>query len=263
MNLNDITPLIITYNEESNIARCLSRLGWARQILVVDSGSTDQTLALCAAHPQVSVLQRPFDSFAGQCNFGLTQITTPWVLSLDADYLMPAEMVDEIHQLAEVPSTKAYRCHFIYAVLGKPLRGALYPQRAVLVQRDSVGYVDDGHAHRLKLIDPQADVADLQNPLTHDDRKPISRWFSNQGKYAQLEAKKLRLTATGDLRLIDRLRRLCWVAPLLNLGVCLFLKGAAFEGRAGWYYASQRFVAEIMISIALLDADLRAVEDKE
>ena len=83
----EITVLIITYNEARNIERVLSKLGWAQRILVVDSGSTDGTLELLAAHANVDVVHRPFDTFADQCNFGLQQVWTPWALSLDADYV--------------------------------------------------------------------------------------------------------------------------------------------------------------------------------
>src|SRR5262249_57388185 len=81
-----ITPLIITLDEAPNIGRTLDKLGWARRIVVVDSGSTDGTLELLRGYPQVDVVQHPFADFAAQCNFGLTQVATNWVLSLDADY---------------------------------------------------------------------------------------------------------------------------------------------------------------------------------
>src|SRR5437868_14025848 len=84
--LDQITPLIITHNEAPNIERTLKKLVWAKRILLIDSSSTDDTLALARRHPQVDVVEHSFSDFASQCNFGLGQIATPWVLSLDADY---------------------------------------------------------------------------------------------------------------------------------------------------------------------------------
>lgn len=78
--LAQLTPLLLTYNEEPNIDRTLGGLGWARRIVVIDSGSSDRTLELLAAYSQVEVLTRSFDSFANQCNFGLQHIDTPWML---------------------------------------------------------------------------------------------------------------------------------------------------------------------------------------
>ena len=80
------TVLVLSFNEAPNLARCLDRLDWAPRILLVDSGSTDETLEIAGRYANVEVVHRPFDSFASQCNFGLGLIETPWVLSLDADY---------------------------------------------------------------------------------------------------------------------------------------------------------------------------------
>src|SRR5262249_42070509 len=96
--LENITPLFITYNEEQNIGRALEKVTWAREIVVVDSGSTDATLEIVRAHSQAKLVQRDFDSFADQCNFGLTQIKTDWVLSLDADYIVTDELLSEIRE---------------------------------------------------------------------------------------------------------------------------------------------------------------------
>ena len=85
--LEKITPLILTYNEAPNIRRTLEHLTWAKEIIVIDSYSTDETLEILSAIPQVKVFQRKFDSFAVQCNYGLEKITSEWVLSLDADYV--------------------------------------------------------------------------------------------------------------------------------------------------------------------------------
>src|SRR5438270_13866515 len=83
----DITPLILTFNEEENIARTIGKLSWAKEVVVIDSGSTDRTIELArATHPNVRIVERIFDTHAAQWNFGLAQVRTPWVLSLDADY---------------------------------------------------------------------------------------------------------------------------------------------------------------------------------
>src|SRR2546430_16708663 len=96
--LDQITPIILTYNEAPNIGRTLEQLGWARDIVVVDSFSDDETLEIVSSLPQARVFQRKFDSFAGQCNFGLTEtgINSEWVLSLDADYVLTPELIEEI-----------------------------------------------------------------------------------------------------------------------------------------------------------------------
>jgi glycosyltransferase involved in cell wall biosynthesis len=102
--IEEITPMIITYNEEANIARTLDRLIWAHRILVIDSGSTDGTLDIIRSYPQAEVIHRPFEDFASQCNFGITQVITTWVLSLDADYELSDELVAKLNSLRPDPT---------------------------------------------------------------------------------------------------------------------------------------------------------------
>src|SRR5919198_6665657 len=81
--LDQISVLILTYNEAPNIGRTIHRLTWAKRIVVIDSGSTDETVEMILRYPQAEVVRRSFDDFATQCNFGLSQISSEWVLSLD------------------------------------------------------------------------------------------------------------------------------------------------------------------------------------
>ena len=100
--LNDITPLILTFNEAPNIERTLGQLAWARDVVIVDSMSTDRTRELATArHPGVRWFERPFTTHAEQWNFGLeeTSISTEWVLALDADFVLSDALVEELKQL--------------------------------------------------------------------------------------------------------------------------------------------------------------------
>jgi glycosyltransferase involved in cell wall biosynthesis len=99
--LDHITPVLLTRNEEQNIGCTLSRLGWAKDIVVVDSGSTDGTLAILAECTNVRVFNRPFDTHAKQWRYAVeeTQIVTDWILRLDADYQVSDELVSELAQL--------------------------------------------------------------------------------------------------------------------------------------------------------------------
>src|SRR5215510_5257772 len=112
--VDDITPLLITYNEIANIERTLARLGWARRILVIDSGSTDGTLDVLARDPRIEVRHRPFDSFAEQCNFGLSQVGSEWVLSMDADYELSDALIAELARLQPSAEQMGYSAAFVY-----------------------------------------------------------------------------------------------------------------------------------------------------
>src|ERR1044072_4263961 len=99
--LDQITRLILTYNEAPNIARALGRLSWAREVVVVDSYSADETVEIAKSFPNVRLVQRAFDSHRNQWEFGLkeTDISTPWVLALDADYVVTDELIEELRRL--------------------------------------------------------------------------------------------------------------------------------------------------------------------
>jgi glycosyltransferase involved in cell wall biosynthesis len=255
-----ITPLVLTYNEAPNIARTLARLSWARRIVVIDSGSTDATLALLRNYPQVDVFERPFTDFAAQCNFGLAQVQTPWVLSLDADYELSDGLVAEIGALVADADVAGYRAQFVYRIYGRPLRGSLYPPRTVLYRKDQARYHNEGHGHRIGIA---GEVKALHHVIFHDDRKPLARWFASQQRYAAEEARHICAKQPHELTRADRLRRMAWPAPLGVPFYTLFAKGCILDGWAGWFYALQRLVAESLIALAVLDRRLRGAPNDE
>jgi glycosyltransferase involved in cell wall biosynthesis len=251
---SQITPMVITFNEAENISRCLDRLRWARQVLVVDSGSTDATLEIARRYDNVTVVHRAFDDFAAQCNFGLTQIASAWVLSLDADYELSSDLASELQHLIE-SAAAGYSARFVYRMYGTPLTASLYPPRVVLYRRSAAVYRNEGHGHRV-VIDGV--VSGLRYPIFHDDRKSLSRWLASQLKYARLEAEHLVGAPRSELGRIDRIRLMAWPAPVLVPLYTAFVKRCIFDGWAGWYYVLQRACAETLIAIEIVDRRLRA-----
>lgn len=260
--LNRITPLILTYNEAPNIERTLEQLRWAGDIVVVDSFSNDETLDIVLRFPQARVFQRKFDNFASQCNFGLTEtrIETEWVLNLDADYLLTPELVNELEQINPEGELAGMRANFTYCVYGRRLRSGIYPPVTILFRKAKALYKEDGHAHRVVV---EGRVENLRAPMLHDDRKPLSRWFKAQAHYTEIEARKLLVADRQSLNWSDRIRRWRVVAPLAMAFYCLIIRGGVLDGWAGFYYAFQRTLAETMLSLFLLDHDLRKSMEPE
>lgn len=257
--LDRITPLILTYNETPNIGRTLDRLRWARDIVVVDSFSDDETLEIIKEFPQVRVVQRKFDNFAAQCNFGLTEtgITTEWVLSLDADYELTPELVVEIAALRPDGDLAGLRARFVYCIFGQRLRSGVYPPVTVLFRKSQALFRQDGHAHRVVVT---GQIENLRAPILHDDRKSLGRWLAAQSRYTKLEANKLLSSDKESLSWTDRVRRWRVVAPAAMLFYCLIIRGGVLDGWAGFYYTFQRALAELMLSLYLIDHDLRNSE---
>ncbi|PQJ35057.1 glycosyl transferase [Salinibacter sp. 10B] len=256
MNVEEITPLLLTYNEEANIGRTLDRLTWAERVVIVDSYSDDATVELADSFNNVDLVQREFDNHTSQWNYGLDQIESDWVLSLDADYQVPTAFVEEMTALNPSSDVAGYRATFTYCVFGSPIRANLYPPRVVLFRKKVARYVQDGHTQRLS-VDGAVEALDTE--LKHDDRKPLDRWFDNQRQYARLEAEKLR--DSGDLDLPDRLRRTDVLGPLLVPLYCLFGQGLILDGWPGWYYTLQRTYAELLLTLTRLDTRLRDSAD--
>jgi glycosyltransferase involved in cell wall biosynthesis len=247
--LEKITPLILTYNEEANIDRTLQQLNWAKTIIIIDSYSTDKTLDIFQKYPQIQIFQRKFDTHAQQWNYGLEQVKSEWILSLDADYVITDELITEIKTLSNDMHINGYFARFKYCVFGKILRGTILPPRQVLFRKEQAIYIDDGHTQLLQITGKSAM---LSSYIHHDDRKPLSRWLWAQDRYMLIEAKKLLETPDKELSLSDRIRKQKLLAPFIVLFYCLFLKGCILDGWYGWY-TFQRMLAEILLSIRLIE----------
>jgi glycosyltransferase involved in cell wall biosynthesis len=251
VNIDTVTPLILTYNEAPNIARTIDQLNWAQEIIVIDSYSTDETINILGSYPQVKIFQRVFDTHATQWNYGLEQIKSGWVLSLDADYFVTDHLVEEIISLND-SSIDGYFIPFKYCVFGKPLRGTILPPRQMLFRKEKSTYIDDGHT---QLLVNKGSFGQILKPVYHDDRKPLSRWLWAQDRYLLIEANKLLDTPETQLSFGDRIRKQKILAPFIILIYCLILKGGILDGWQGWHYAFQRVLAEILLSIRIIEVE--------
>jgi hypothetical protein len=170
------------------------------------------------------------------------------VLTLDADYRCPLALAEEIGSLSD--DRDAYVAKITYCIHGKPLRGSLYPPRAVLFRPSRCRYEHDGHT-QLLVHDP-ARTGQLVSRILHDDRKPLTHWFSAQTTYSWLESEKLLHTPMSQLSWEDRLRSCVVFIPPLTFIYCLFVKRLILDGRAGLYYTLQRVYTELVLGLILV-----------
>ena len=251
MLLEDITAVILTRDEEANVGRTLASLSWLPDVVVVDSFSSDRTVPIARSFPNVRLVQREFDTLAEQSTYGLAQARTPWVLLLDADYVVPAELEDELRSLEPAREVKAFTAAFTYAVHGRPLSASLYPPRVVLLHRDHATVWQDGHAHRVRV---DGATGTLRAKITHDDRKSFRRFVERQCRYMEQEAAKLRTADPRTLNLAARVRTMTVVAPVAVVLHSLFVRGLIRDGWPGVVYTFERFTAELILSWKLLVA---------
>jgi len=102
-----ISGLVITFNEERHIRKCLQSLSWVDEIIVVDSESSDRTVDIAKEFTE-QVFIRPWPGFPAQRNFGISKATGQWILILDADERITNEARQEIATLLTSPEANHY-----------------------------------------------------------------------------------------------------------------------------------------------------------
>jgi glycosyltransferase involved in cell wall biosynthesis len=251
--LDQITPVLLTFNEAQNIGRTLSHLGWAKDIVVVDSQSTDETVSILRRFNQVRIFQRSFCTHGDQWRYAIegTGIRTAWILRLDADYQVNEALVREMAALDPAAPVSAYKIGFDYAVFSHRLISSLYPANTILLRRDCVSVWDKGHTEVWSVNGP---MGILKTRIIHDDWKSMDHWTAAQGRYMRRELDRLRRDRVG---LRDWLRLRPPLMPIVMLFYCLLVKGLIFNGRAGIFYTLQRVVAEAVLSLMVLEDKLR------
>lgn len=247
-----LQALILTKNEEPNLRRVLDKLTWLEKVVIVDSYSTDNTLEIASTYSNTVVMQRTFDSFANQCNYGLSLLTSTWILSLDADYVLTDDFITETKEFVRTGNKAAYATRFKFVVFGKPLLKDNTTPRPVLFRKEAGSYFDDGHAHRLLL---KGEEGAYGAHILHDDRKSLSRWLSNQDGYSIKEGYKLLETPSSALPLSGKIRKTKVFAPFIVFFYSLFVKGLIFNGWRGWHYTLQRTMVEIVIALRLIEEE--------
>ncbi|MEZ0539267.1 methyltransferase domain-containing protein [Fibrella arboris] len=269
-----VTILILTLNEEVNLPACLqSVVGWAADVLVLDSGSTDRTVALAEAGG-AKVFHRPFDTYAAQRTYAVRQlpIQTEWVLFLDADETLHDEIKACIEQaITTNPPLAGYLIRLRFYFMNRWIRygGYAEPQKLVLFRRTQLLNIE-----RLmnELVFVDGPTATLNSYIIHYDRRPVSFWYEKHVRYSLLQAQELQQTRRRESAHIrwssinnkrDRRRWLkeriwdrlpIWVRPFLYFFQRYFLLMGFLDGRAGFiYHFSHAFLYPFMIASIYTD----------
>lgn len=185
-----LSAVIITLNEEANLERCLKSLAFCDEIVVVDSGSGDNTLAIARRFTQ-NVHTLPWRGYTAQKNEAVRLATHDWVLSLDADEEVSDDLRNEIlERLKGSPVETAFSVPRKTIHFGKWIRhGGWYPNRLVrLFRKDSGRWVGDELHEKWETIGP---TGELRADLLHYSFKDLSDQVARNNRYSSLGAVRL------------------------------------------------------------------------
>ncbi|MDF3821785.1 glycosyltransferase family 2 protein [Leptospira sp. 96542] len=185
-----ISCAIITLNEEENIVRCLKALSFIDDIVVVDSGSTDNTVELAKSFG-ARVMERNFDFYPNQKNYAIEQTKHDWVLAIDADEVVSSGLKTEIINLfsAGEPKEVGFLIPRLTYYLGKWIRfGGFYPNYQIRLFQKSKGKFGGGFVHERVVLETKPKK--LKFPLYHFSYKNISDHLHFIDRYSSLFAEE-------------------------------------------------------------------------
>jgi glycosyltransferase involved in cell wall biosynthesis len=250
-----LTVIILTYNEEPNLPQALrSVCGWAQQVIVLDSFSTDRTVQI-AREFGAEVYQHRFEDYAKQRNHALTlPIRSEWILFLDADEWVPPELQREIAAVIDRnPPEDGFYIKWRFIWMGRWIRRGYYPTWILRLARKGRVRCEERQVNEHLIVDGA--VGYLQHDFIHEDRKDLADWIAKHVRYARREAdelikRELRVAQEEiDARLFGTqaqrkrwLRRHVWerlppfVRPWLFFFYRYVLRGGFLDGRAAFVY---------------------------
>lgn len=194
-----LSVIVITQNEARNIEACLRSVAFADQIVVVDSGSTDNTVSLAAAMGALVHSRTDWSGFGVQKNRALALATSDWVLSLDADERVTPELQREIEQAIAAPAFDVYEFPRLSSYCGQPIRhSGWYPDLVKRLFRRGVATFSDDLVHE-RLI-TTASSGGLKSDLLHESFTSFESVLDKVNRYSSAGAQGLKERGrTGSL----------------------------------------------------------------
>lgn len=190
--MRQLTAVVLTYNEAEQIEACVAALQFAERILIFDSFSSDDTVAI-ARRCGAEVLQRAFANYADQRNAALDALEgeTAWVLFVDADERISADLAAEIQSRLSCPGFAAWKLPRHNYIFGRLTRGAgWYPDyQTRLLRLGQARYDPQRQVHEVVMLD--GPVGTMDNPIIHFNYKSVAQFKDKQERYLRYDARML------------------------------------------------------------------------
>jgi glycosyltransferase involved in cell wall biosynthesis len=183
-----ISVIILTKEEEANLPACLASLKWASQVVVVDSGSKDRSVAI-ARKAGAEAYVNPWPGFTAQRNFALAKCRQPWVLSVDADEVVAPDLEAGLRRLmAAGPKRQGYRVREVNDYFGRWLRhGGIYPSEHMILYRRQGARYSSAHADVHEGVQVK-DPGRVEGHLVHRAYPSMELALDKLNGYTRLEA---------------------------------------------------------------------------
>ena len=184
-----LSVIIITKNEASHIGRCLESVSWADEIIVLDSGSQDDTVSICRQYTD-KVYETDWPGFGVQKQRALDKATGDWVLSIDADEIVTAELRAEIEQALQQNKFHGYEIPRLSSYCGRQMRhGGWWPDYVLRLFRRNAGHFSDAVVHEKIIVEGK--VGRLISPFLHDTAVNLEEILRKMNSYSSLGAQML------------------------------------------------------------------------
>lgn len=184
-----ISAVIITLNEAAIIAKTLSQLSFCDEIIIIDSGSIDNTLLICKSYNCI-VYHRAFDGYGNQKNFGFEQAKNDWILNIDADEVLTDNLKNEIINLCNVDNVAAFKINRKTVFLEKEMHFSGLRNEYVLRLLHKKKCTWNNSLVHEKLI-VQGNIESLKNAILHYTAKDEKMFILKNIKYAEKAAMQM------------------------------------------------------------------------
>lgn len=177
-----VTVIIAARNEAANIAACIESVDWAREVIVVENDSSDDTVEIARA-AGATVFANPFETIGGQRNEAISRAKTEWIFVVDADERGSPQLREEIRSLIEGASLDAYRVPRRNVFLGSEINhGGWERDRPIRLFRSTLRY-DKSRVHEHVVV--RSEVGELTSSLMHEPYPSIDSYLEKLGRYSK------------------------------------------------------------------------------
>ena len=237
----ELSVVIITYNEEANIGRCLKSVqAVADDVVVVDSFSTDKTKQIVATHG-ARFVEHAFEGHIEQKNWAITQAKYPWVLSLDADEALDETLTAAILRIKQDPQADGYSMNRLTNYCGQWIKhGGWYPDVKLRLWNSQKGAWGGENPHDKYIMSPGSSTKHLKGNILHysfytevEHDAQITAFTSIAAKALYAKGKRV-----GPLR--------PWIAGAAKFMRDFVLRAGFLDGKAGYTIARKSALAKFL-----------------